>query len=78
MATGELTLHCGTVEASLATVYCPQRTDDPLLSFLEFLDAADPATCELKGRLSIADEWGAHWPTLSHGERKRAQIGVAL
>jgi ATPase subunit of ABC transporter with duplicated ATPase domains len=78
LATGELTPHRGTIEASPATQYCPQRTDDPPPLLAEFLDATDAIACALKGQLGIADGWGSRWQTLSHGERKRAQIGVAL
>ncbi|MFH1570073.1 MAG: ATP-binding cassette domain-containing protein, partial [Gemmatimonadota bacterium] len=31
-----------------------------------------------RGRLGLQADWEARWSTLSHGERKRAQIGVAL
>ena len=33
---------------------------------------------EIRGRLGVGDDWIDRWPTLSHGERKRAQIAVAL
>jgi ATPase subunit of ABC transporter with duplicated ATPase domains len=33
---------------------------------------------EIKGRLGIEDDWIQRWTTLSHGERKRAQIAVAM
>ena len=33
---------------------------------------------EIKGRLGVGDDWAKRWETLSHGERKRAQIAVAL
>jgi ATPase subunit of ABC transporter with duplicated ATPase domains len=32
----------------------------------------------LKSRLRVGDDWPERWATLSHGERKRAQIAVAL
>ena len=32
----------------------------------------------LRGKLFIGDDWAERWATLSHGERKRAQIAVAL
>ena len=32
----------------------------------------------LKSRLGVEEDWETRWSTLSHGERKRAQIGVAL
>jgi ATPase subunit of ABC transporter with duplicated ATPase domains len=40
--------------------------------------AADPAAGELRSRLGIREDWGGRWESLSHGERKRAQIAVAL
>ncbi|MHC4644638.1 MAG: ATP-binding cassette domain-containing protein [Planctomycetota bacterium] len=32
----------------------------------------------IKDKLGIQDDWVQRWLTLSHGERKRAQIAVAL
>lgn len=61
-----------------SAVYCPQRTDDPPGQFEEFVHSIDGDACALRGRLSIADDWSDRWPTLSHGERKRAQIAMAL
>src|SRR5581483_6294931 len=78
LATGELSPQRGTIDAVAEAIYCPQRTDTSPPLFAEFLAATDGAACTLKGRLGIADEWLARWPTLSHGERKRAQIGVAV
>jgi macrolide transport system ATP-binding/permease protein len=78
LATGELVPQHGTIQAPAETIYCPQRTDSPPPFFAEFLPATDGDACELKGRLRIGDEWLLRWQTLSHGERKRVQIGVAL
>ena len=33
---------------------------------------------ELRGRLGLEEDWIGRWDSLSHGERKRAQIAVAL
>ena len=74
----ELAPQRGTIDASVETIYCPQRTDAPPAGLAEFLSATDGEACALKGQLGIADEWFARWSTLSHGERKRTQIGVAL
>ena len=59
-------------------VYCPQRTDEPPAELGALLAAADGEAWSLKGRLGVQDDWLARWPTLSHGERKRAQIAMAL
>lgn len=78
LAIGDLAPRHGIIQASTDTIYCPQRTDMAPLFFTEFLQATDGDACEIKGRLKIADEWLFRWQTLSHGERKRTQIGVAL
>ena len=59
-------------------VYCRQRTDTPPRQLLAFLESSDFNAFELRGRLNIDADWPERWNTLSHGERKRAQIGVAL
>ena len=38
----------------------------------------DGAAWQLKGRLALEADWLERWESLSHGERKRAQIAVAL
>lgn len=78
LALGELTPQAGTVRRPSALIYCPQRTDDPPPAFAEFLAACDADACRWRGQLGIQDDWGTRWETLSHGERKRAQIAVAL
>jgi len=57
---------------------CEQRTDDPPEGLADFLASSDGEAAELRGRLALRGDWIGRWPTLSHGERKRAQIGVAL
>jgi ABC-type phosphate/phosphonate transport system ATPase subunit len=32
----------------------------------------------LRGRLQVEDDWLHRWETLSHGERRRTQVSVAL
>ena len=78
LATGELTPQHGAIESSAEAIYCQQRTDAPPPWLAEFLSATDREACVLKGRLGMTGDWLARWQTLSHGECKRAQIGVAL
>jgi len=78
LATGELAPQRGTIESSAEAIYCQQRTDAPPPWLAEFLSATDREAYVLKGRLGMTGDWLARWQTLSHGERKRAQIGVAL
>ena len=57
---------------------CPQRTDDMPAELPTLISSAEAEACVWRGRLRIGEGWAERWPTLSHGERKRAQIAVAL
>ncbi len=78
LAAGELAPVRGEIQRPPAIAYCPQRTDAPPALLAPFLTAADALACELRGRLGVAPDYLARWDTLSHGERKRAQIAAAL
>jgi len=78
LATGGLQPQDGSVHRPDGAIYCPQRTDDSPDELDDLLGSTEAAACELKGRLGIAEDWPRRWCTLSHGERKRAQIAVAL
>lgn len=78
LAAGELQPQQGTIRRPGHIVFCPQRTDDPPAELPRFIAANDATACVLRGKLQIGDDWGRHWRTLSHGERKRAQIAMAL
>jgi ATPase subunit of ABC transporter with duplicated ATPase domains len=78
LACGELEPVRGAVYSPDHVIYCPQRTDDPPAELDAFLTATDPHASLLYGQLGIEDDWLKRWSTLSHGERKRAQIAVAL
>ena len=77
LATGQLAPSDGRVFHAEPAVYCPQRTDSPP-GGLDGLIRADGPAMALKGRLGIGGHWLEAWKRLSHGERKRAQIAVAL
>lgn len=84
LASGELTPQTGRILPRASAIYAPQPTDHPPPGWRAFL-AADAdgaagasAAGDLRRRLGVRDDWADRWPTLSHGERKRAQIGVAL
>lgn len=76
VATGELTAQHGSVQRQGLSLYVAQRTDDPPEYLEDFIWAPDAAV--LKARLQVQEDWPERWSTLSHGERKRAQIAVAL
>jgi ATPase subunit of ABC transporter with duplicated ATPase domains len=76
VVTGELTPQGGAVTRQGLALYVAQRTDDAPEFFEDFIWAPDATV--LKARLRVAEDWPERWSTLSHGERKRAQIAVAL
>jgi len=78
LACGDVAPVAGMVTVPKETVYCPQRTDEPPGLFREFAAATDRDACVLRGQLKIKVDWPDRWDTLSHGERKRVQIAVAL
>jgi len=59
-------------------IYCRQRTDHAPDRFFELINATDRHAFRIKAKLGVEDEWFERWNSLSHGERKRAQIAVAL
>ncbi len=75
---GELRPQQGFVQAPQPALLCPQRTDDPPAGLCDFIAALENDAFTLRERLAIGDDWLERWSTLSFGERKRAQIGVAL
>ena len=78
LATGELNPLAGHVIIPEFAIYCPQRTDTVPYHMHALVHAMDGDAFEIKGRLGVKGDWIDRWATLSHGERKRAQIAVAL
>jgi ATPase subunit of ABC transporter with duplicated ATPase domains len=75
---GELHPQEGRVVRPAGALYCRQRTD-AAPSLLKALIRASSGDAHLiRGRLSLEADWHRRWPSLSHGERKRAQLAVAL
>ena len=78
-----LSLACGLLKPSDGEVSfrgsaycCPQRTDDPPEGMIGLIGTglhSEPAYM-----LGIGSDWYERWHTLSHGERKRAQLATAL
>ena len=78
LATGALVPETGRVQAPASAIYCEQRTDAPPDGLADLLETTDAASCTLRARLGLDPAWGDRWSSLSHGERKRLQLGTAL
>jgi macrolide transport system ATP-binding/permease protein len=78
LACGLLQPESGGIRLPQNAVYCAQRTDEVPGLLQSLVEAADHAACRIKGRLGIETDWPERWNSLSHGERKRAQIAVAI
>lgn len=78
LAVGELDPTAGRIEGGRQGLYCEQRTDTPPAQLGAMLQAGDPEARRLRTVLGLAPDWAGRWGTLSHGERKRAQVAVAL
>jgi len=78
LACRELQPTRGLIRSPESGVYCSQRTDGPSDDAGAFMDAQDGLARGLCGRLGIASDWLIRWSTLSHGERRRMQIAIAL
>lgn len=75
---GELKGYTGHVDGELNAMYCPQSTDVPPYNMEDFALDYSNDVMRLKDSLRIEDDWMWRFGTLSHGERKRIQIGAAL
>ena len=78
LATGLLAPINGVVQGGKDFLYCPQSTDDVPPAFDAFLKTDESHAYAVRGRLGVEDDWIERWETLSHGERKRAQIATLL
>lgn len=78
LATGLLLPVEGQINVPPHSIYCPQRTDDIPNQLSDLVLANTKSAYLIKSQLGICDDWIVRWNTLSHGERKRAQIAVAL
>jgi len=78
LATGDLLASSGSIHRPGHVEYCPQRTDYPMDGFARLLSSTEGDAYRLRGQLGIEEDWLNRWDTLSHGERKRAQIASCL
>ena len=59
-------------------VYCAPSTDFPPAELEQFMMTYTREAYKLRDLLQVKDEWLGTWDVLSHGERKRLQLAVAL
>ena len=78
LACGLLAVQSGRIHRPERAVYCPQRTDAPSPELSSLLSSFDGEAYRIRGALEIEDDFIDRWDTLSHGERKRAQIAACL
>lgn len=75
---GLLSPQSGLIRSSGDCCYCPQRTDHCPTDLAALLADYNREAILICSQLRLEDDWPDRWPSLSHGERKRAQIAVAL
>ncbi len=78
IAAGELRPTSGAISRPGDAVYCPQPTELPPAGLEEFALDWGAEAGKLRSVLGIGDDWPWRFGTLSHGERKRLQLAVAL
>ena len=78
LATGDLAPSQGVIHLPSTARYCAQRTDEPPAELAALLESWDGESYELRARLGVEWDFLERWDSLSHGERKRAQIATAL
>ncbi|QSZ43088.1 ATP-binding cassette domain-containing protein [Sulfurimonas aquatica] len=74
----ELYSEKGMIIGNELVVYCAQNTELPPLELEEFMMTYTKEAYKLRDLLQVKDEWLGSWKVLSHGERKRLQLAVAL
>ncbi|MDX9723472.1 MAG: ATP-binding cassette domain-containing protein [Myxococcota bacterium] len=75
---GELVPSRGHLNLPGAALYCPQPTETEPALLEDFGADWGAEAGALRARLGIGEDWAWRYPTLSHGERKRLQLAVAL
>jgi macrolide transport system ATP-binding/permease protein len=78
IATDDLTPCSGTVSMPGDSLYCAQLTDAPPTLLDDFAIDWGADAARLRSQLDIGDDWPWRFHSLSHGERKRLQLAVAL
>ncbi|MDY0087504.1 MAG: ATP-binding cassette domain-containing protein [Coriobacteriia bacterium] len=78
LAAGELTPVSGAIQLPGHALYCAQATEKPPALLSDFSQDWGADASRLRSILQIDDDWPWRFDSLSHGERKRLQLAVAL
>jgi macrolide transport system ATP-binding/permease protein len=78
LAIGLLSPIRGVIQGGNDFLWCPQSTDAIPPGFEGFLESDLSDAFAIRSRLGVDSDWIERWETLSHGERKRAQIATLL
>lgn len=78
LISNELKSEKGMITGNDLVVYCAQSTEFPPAELEEFMSTYTKEAYKLRDLLKVEDEWLGAWDVLSHGERKRLQLAVAL
>ncbi len=68
----------GHIKGNDLTHYCTQSTQYPPKNLEDFMLTFNSKSFKIRDMLNIPDSWLYCWNKLSHGERKRVQIALAL
>lgn len=68
----------GSIKGNDLSYYCPQSTETMPANLEDFMFTYTSGAFKIRDLLGIKDSWGYSWDTLSHGERKRVQLALAL
>ena len=68
----------GSIKGNDLTYYCAQSTELMPENLEDFMFTYTGKAFKVRDLLGIQDSWGFTWDTLSHGERKRVQLALAL
>ena len=75
---GELAPASGSVNAPASRHHCRQEVAEVPEALLDLLSVAEADAHRMIESLAVGYDWPYRWETLSHGERKRAQLAAAL
>ena len=76
--TGNIKPDSGKITTSNSSFYCEQRTDEIPADFYSLMASFEKNAFKLRDSLKLQSDWTERWNTLSHGERKRCQVAIAL